>query len=208
MRNDSQIASAGGFNAIGYSQGNLIIRGYIEKYNDPPVNHHLSMFGMGMGVAGFPDCKMEFNVCRELASLLGQIAYAPAIQAHLMQANYYRDPTHIEEFRSGDVGLAQLNNEATDSPSSTLSLAGMTGNLTLVKGLKDIEVQPNDSEWYGYFVDGSQTETSTLQDSEWYTWFGLDSMDSKAQLGFETVDGGHMQFSNSDLTGFVEKYWM
>ena len=26
-----------GFNAIGFSQGNSLIRGYIQKYNDPPV---------------------------------------------------------------------------------------------------------------------------------------------------------------------------
>ncbi|KAH8056190.1 palmitoyl-(protein) hydrolase [Aureococcus anophagefferens] len=28
---------AGGFNAFGFSQGNNVIRGYIIKYNDPPV---------------------------------------------------------------------------------------------------------------------------------------------------------------------------
>lgn len=43
VRNDSTIMAAGAFNAIGYSQGNLIIRGYIEKYNDPVVNHHMAM---------------------------------------------------------------------------------------------------------------------------------------------------------------------
>ena len=28
---------AGGFDAVGFSQGNIIIRGYVEKYNSPPV---------------------------------------------------------------------------------------------------------------------------------------------------------------------------
>jgi len=37
------------FNVIGYSQGNLIIRAYIEKYNDPPVESFISMHGPMMG---------------------------------------------------------------------------------------------------------------------------------------------------------------
>ena len=33
------------------------------------------------------------------------------IQAHLMQANYFRAPTNLDGFRGGDQGIAQLNNE-------------------------------------------------------------------------------------------------
>ena len=108
LKNDTSIQAAGGvFNAIGYSQGNLIIRGYVERYSGrdgyPTAHHHMSMFGMGMGVAGFPNCDVQtYQVCRELASLLGSLAYYPAVQDHLMQANYYRDPMHIPEFQAGD----------------------------------------------------------------------------------------------------------
>ena len=34
-----------GFNAVGYSQGNLVIRGYVERYNSPPVLNFISMHG-------------------------------------------------------------------------------------------------------------------------------------------------------------------
>ena len=87
LKNDSSIAAAGGvFNAIGYSQGNVIIRGYAELYAGkegyPKLNHHLSMFGMPMGVAGFHGCNMtQSNFCRELADLLGEAAYAPLVSA-------------------------------------------------------------------------------------------------------------------------------
>merc|ERR1712159_499658 len=43
-----------GFNAIGFSQGNSLIRGYIQKYNDPPINYALHVHGTVSGVAGFP----------------------------------------------------------------------------------------------------------------------------------------------------------
>jgi len=206
IRNNSDIQAAGSFNAIGYSQGNLIIRGYIEKYNDPPVNHHMSMFGMGMGVAGFPGCNMQYDFCKSLDSLLGQFAYLPVVQNHLMQANYYRDPTHMDGYRAGNQGLAQLNNEA-DNQQDMYSLTGMTGNLTLVKGLQDTTVQPNDSEWYAYFSEGSQSDVVNMTDAEWYSWFGLDKMDAAGQLGFEWIDGKHMQFTTEELTDLVLKYW-
>ena len=64
----------------------MILRGYAEVYAGrdgyPAMNHHLSMFGMPMGVAGFPGCNMtQSNFCRELADLLGEAAYAPLVSA-------------------------------------------------------------------------------------------------------------------------------
>lgn len=52
---------------------------------------------------------------------------------------------HIDSYRAGDVGLAELNNEVVTDESSTpptgsLTLSAMTGNLTLVKGLEDTTV--------------------------------------------------------------------
>ena len=38
-----------GFHAIGFSQGNNVIRGYIARYNDPPVNSFLSVNGVNAG---------------------------------------------------------------------------------------------------------------------------------------------------------------
>merc|ERR1712112_599337 len=46
---------SGGFNAVGMSQGNLLIRAYIEMYNDPPVHTFISMVGPHDGVADCPD---------------------------------------------------------------------------------------------------------------------------------------------------------
>jgi len=47
---------ANGFHCVGFSQGNMLCRGYIHKYNDPPVSTWLSVHGTVMGVAGFPHC--------------------------------------------------------------------------------------------------------------------------------------------------------
>merc|ERR1712078_147681 len=58
---------ANGFNAVGFSQGNSVIRGYIQKYNDPPVNTFLSVHGTVVGVASFPKCNpsgLLGTICR------------------------------------------------------------------------------------------------------------------------------------------------
>lgn len=85
-----------GFHAFGLSQGNNIIRGYIQKYNDPPVHTFLSICGINAGVAAFPHCApgtpVVGRVCLTLAETLGSLAYDPLVQRFLFQANYYRDP--------------------------------------------------------------------------------------------------------------------
>merc|ERR1711907_286113 len=89
---------SGGINAIGFSQGNSLCRGYIQKYNDPPVSTFLSIHGTVSGVAGFPNCNPEGllgPVCKELSHLLGDLAYTKLAQNALFQADYFRDPMRV-----------------------------------------------------------------------------------------------------------------
>jgi palmitoyl-protein thioesterase len=58
-------------------QGNSLCRGYIQKYNDPPVANFLSVHGTVSGVAGFPNCDPQGllgPVCKQLADLCGDLA--------------------------------------------------------------------------------------------------------------------------------------
>jgi palmitoyl-protein thioesterase len=48
VKADSKLAD--GFYAIGLSQGNNVIRGYIAKHNDPPVKRFISINGVNAGV--------------------------------------------------------------------------------------------------------------------------------------------------------------
>merc|ERR1712232_1386533 len=84
----------GGFNAIGFSQGNSLIRGYIHKYNNPPVNAFISVHGTVMGVAAFPNCFQQEKplgmICKAFAEVLGDLAYNGIVQGILFQADYYR----------------------------------------------------------------------------------------------------------------------
>lgn len=62
VRADKHLAN--GFNCVGLSQGNNLCRGYIQRYNDPPVHTHLSIHGPVVGVAALPSCQERDDVCQ------------------------------------------------------------------------------------------------------------------------------------------------
>lgn len=207
VRGDANLAK--GFNAVGYSQGNLLIRGYIEKYNDPPVFNFISMHGPLSGVGSFPGCPVEKNFCKLFAELLGALAYYPFVQEHLAQANYFRDPYKIDKYLAGDWFLADINNEQTVVPSYNERWASLN-SVCLVKALGDTVVVPNDSEWFGFFKDGTFEEVWDTKEAPWYVndSFGLKTLDTAGKLFFNTTEGNHLDFETDYLLDLVGTYFV
>lgn len=205
---------AKGFNAVGYSQGNLVIRGYIEKYNNPPVLNFISMHGPLAGVGGFPGCAITQKFCLIFAEILGSLAYYPAIQNHLAQANYFRDPMKIPAYLAGDRFLADINNEKPDLVPSTAEVYKSNWNslhsVCLVKALGDSVVIPNDSEWFGFFKDGSFKEIWAFDEAPWYQadTFGLKTLHSNGKVFFNTTDGDHLDFETDFLLDLIGLYFV
>lgn len=206
---------ANGFNAVGFSQGNTIIRGYIHRHNDPPVKNFVSMHGVLMGVAGLPQCPMETPVigmfCRtvdKMVSLFG--VYSSYVQNHLAQANYYRDATALERYRADGHYLPNINNEVPgkSNPAYTANFVSLE-KLVLVMAEGDTMVHPKESEHFGYFKDGSATELVSMQDAPWYTedWFGLKTLDAAKKIDTYSTPGNHLRFTEAFLVEMVQKYF-
>mmetsp|Transcript_13607 Transcript_13607/g.30192 ORF Transcript_13607/g.30192 Transcript_13607/m.30192 type:complete len:346 (-) Transcript_13607:71-1108(-) len=205
----------GGFNAVGFSQGNSLIRGYIQKYNDPPVNAFLSVHGTVMGVAAFPSCFEQEKplglICKGLAEVLGDLAYNPLSQGVLFQADYYRDPALAES--KGYLRWSQLaawNNENPATVNSThKENFGKTKRFAMVKALKDSMVYPNEAEWWGQMDDGAYGKALEMKDTKWYKedLFGLKTADEAGRIHFETTPGDHLQFTDKELYGWVAQYF-
>jgi palmitoyl-protein thioesterase len=110
-------ALARGFNLIGHSQGGLIGRAYIHRFNDPPVYNFVSWVGPMAGVYGVPD----FNalcpdvVCpwlNELFDLLMQPDGAARVEQDLLTfAAYWRSPLNYSSYLRHNEFLADINNE-------------------------------------------------------------------------------------------------
>merc|ERR1740130_843768 len=117
IKNDPKLAN--GFNCVGFSQGNSLCRGYIQKYNNPPANAFLSVHGTVMGVSAFPSCFKQGKslglVCKALAEVLGDLAYSKLVQGILFQADYYRHNVGPKATRYlKNSQLAAMNNENPD----------------------------------------------------------------------------------------------
>jgi palmitoyl-protein thioesterase len=203
---------AGGFNAAGFSQGNSLIRGYIHKYNNPPVKSFLSVHGTVMGVGGVPQCNpsgLLSPVCATLAKLCGTFGYTKLIQNHLFQADYFRDPTKLGKESYKNSQLAVINNEGDTPNPDYKTNFGKTEQFVMVKALKDTMVFPNEGEHWGTFADNSFKNVLTMKQTSVYQSdsFGLKTADEAGKINFETTPGNHLQFSEQDLFGWIAKYW-
>ena len=146
---------AGGFNAFGLSQGNNLIRGYIQKYNGvegyPTAHTFMSICGINAGVGAFPNCNPEGKViggiCEGITEVLGDLAYNSFVQNILFQANYFRDPskTSSDKYKKYSQ-LAQWENEGDDVDESRNEKFAMTEKYVWVLGTEDTVVWPREGE--------------------------------------------------------------
>lgn len=203
---------ANGFNAAGFSQGNSLIRGYIHKYNNPPVKSFLSVHGTVMGVGGVPQCNpsgLLSPVCATLAKLCGTFGYTKLVQNHLFQADYFRDPTKLTKESYKNSQLAVINNEGDTPNPDYKTNFGKTEQFVMVKALKDTMVFPNEGEHWGTFADNSFKNVVTMKETSVYKSdsFGLKTADEAGKINFETTAGNHLQFTETELFGWIAKYW-
>jgi len=207
---------ANGFDAFGLSQGNNVIRGYITKYNDPPVRNFMSICGINAGVGAFPQCNPQWplvgTVCKALTEVLGALAYNPLSQGILFQADYFRDPSRVgSSSYLAHSQLARWNNEGKPSASYKANWA-KTDKFIWVKGTEDTVVWPREGEWWGAMstVKGEEFKTvNTMKDTRWYKedLFGLKTADDAGKNFFESFAGEHIQFTETELFGWLDKYF-
>jgi len=207
IRKDSRLA--GGFNCVGFSQGNSLCRGYIQKYNNPPVRNFLSVHGTVVGVAGFPNCNpagLLGPVCDVIARVCGDLAYTTATQDLLFQADYFRDPmrVHTDAYKTHSQ-LATWNNEGNSVNATYKANFVSVSKFIMVKALADTMIFPNEGEHWGHFADGSLKTVVPMRETEWYKQdlFGLKTVDEAGKIQFNTTTGNHLQFSRDQLIAWV-----
>lgn len=206
---------AGGFDAFGLSQGNNLIRGYISKYNNPPVRNFMSICGINAGVGAFPECSPGFpivgTVCQVLAEVLGDFAYLELIQNHLFQADYFRDPKKVGgRLYKRNSQLAQLNGEGNTDVATYKANWAKTSKFVWVKGDKDTVVWPREGEWWGAAdPEHPWKKVLHMNETDWYLKdsFGLRAAEEAGKNFFESFDGNHIRFKDEELFGWLAKYF-
>jgi len=197
---------AGGFNAIGFSQGGQFLRAYVERCNSPPVKNLITFGGQHMGVDDFPECvDTNDTICRLAAEAFGLGAYLPEIRHDLVQAQYYRDVMDYTGYLKYNEFLADINNELPTKNATYKANLMSLENLVLIKFEKDTVVVPRDSEWFGYYEIGSLSTILPMEDQTIYKedWIGLQELNKAGNISRIGCPGNHMDFTMEYLTDNV-----
>lgn len=209
VRADSKLR--GGFDAMGLSQGNLVIRGYVERFNDPPVRRFLSVHGPLAGVASLPRCNpdgLAGALCREVTDIVGDVAYSDAVQNLVAQSNYLKVPTELPAYLAHNVFLPTLNNEVPHADAGKYK-ANMESleKLILVMAEDDTMIFPKESEHFGFFADGQFKDVLPVNETKAYKTnaFGIKTLMDAGKVLFRSSKGNHLQFKIEDLNKWLDE---
>lgn len=183
IRADPNLAN--GFNAIGFSQGTLVTRGYIERCNNPPVFNFISWAGPQDGQFGTPYVNIEW-----IDNLLATAPYRPDVQRSFAPAQYWKDPYNLDEYLAKATFLPDLNNEGPTKNMTYRQNILSLKNVVLVYGTTDTVIVPRQSGWFYFYANNSQTKLIPMELQPIYTedLLGLKTLDSSRRL--------HMFYTN------------
>jgi palmitoyl-protein thioesterase len=191
---------ANGFDLIGHSQGGLITRAFIERYNVPRVHNYISLAGPQAGIFGMPDVN---DLCPDvdcpwLVDWMNAIAEGgwseDIFQHDISFAQYWKNPLNYSLYLQTSGFLADANNErAVKNATYKANMLATTGNHTYVMALNDHIVVPKESAWWGFYAIGNDTTLVDMKQTEGYQsdWIGLQSLDQAGRLERIAVNCTH-----------------
>jgi len=209
LAGDNILATAPAVDALGFSQGGLFLRAYIERCNRPPVR---SLVTLGSPHNGVTEVNCRGNlVCQGLYALFKLKPFHARVQRTVVPAQYYRpaeDGGQFEQYLDGSGFLADINNErAAKNEAYAGAIAGLD-NFVMVMFEEDTQIMPKESAWFEE-VDGPDGVHTPLRARQLYRqdWLGLRALDHKGGLHFRKVPGEHMSFTDEFLGGLVEEFF-
>lgn len=106
---------AGGFVGVGFSQGGQFLRAVVQRCQHTlpgPMHTLVTMGSQHQGVMEVPGCwGPSFNttptaLCRAVEGILSHGAYFDWVQRSVVQAQYWKDPYRLEQYRQHSSFLA------------------------------------------------------------------------------------------------------
>uniref|UniRef100_A0A6C0BUY4 Uncharacterized protein n=1 Tax=viral metagenome TaxID=1070528 RepID=A0A6C0BUY4_9ZZZZ len=165
-----------GFDFIGISQGGLIGRGYVLRYNSPPIINLITLVSPHGGVydknLGFIDL------------------YNPIAQSTLSFAGYWRDPTHLVRYQLFSSFLPEANGEKQLKRNKYLQ--ALT-NFAMVFSPNDDIIKPQSSGIFDTF--NADLTILPLENNPIYTedWIGLKTLNETGRLHTHQTNCTHVE---------------
>jgi palmitoyl-protein thioesterase len=197
---------ANGFNLLGYSQGSLVTRGYIERCDvSGLVYNYITLGGIHEGVFSAPYVSF---LPKEIFNVLSDIVYEDWFQhGNYSFAGYWKDPKQYDKYLAKSSFLADINNERdTKNPDYKKRLSSLN-TFVMVDSTHDYIVFPIKSGWFQFFAVGSTSNVVDLKDSDTYKgdWLGLRTLDEAGKLHFYTATCTHPDYPDAPDEDFFRK---
>jgi palmitoyl-protein thioesterase len=156
-----------GVNAIGFSQGGLIVRGYLERCNKPPVKNLVAWVSPQMGVYGVPVVGHISYVNVTLDAIADCCIYDWWAQDLLAFAGYWRDPFALDTYRAKCTFLPDINNDRTNNSIYKQRMLSLQ-NFIMSYSLIDDVLIPRETGWFGTYAPNSDEVIIPLEKSALY----------------------------------------
>eukprot|EP00049_Salpingoeca_infusionum_P001223 m.46356 g.46356 ORF g.46356 m.46356 type:complete len:317 (-) comp10918_c0_seq2:777-1727(-) len=181
-----------GFNLIGFSQGGLIARGYIERCNKFPVINFMSWTSPQGGQFG----GIQDIIAPELYVLFNAAPYSDAFR-NLSLSGYWRDPYRLPEYLEKSSFLADINNEREQKNQQYKNNIMSLKTMMLLYSTLDQVVSPPESAAFAVFQawtgPGSKGVVIPLFERDLYQedWLGLRVLNDTQRLVVAESDCEH-----------------
>lgn len=196
----------GGFDAIGFSQGGLFLRGLLETCQGVKI-HNLITFGLPhMGVMDLPVCNGFF--CKGHGDAMLHRVWSPIVQHSIVPAQYFRNPYDMEKYIKYSNFLPIINNEReSDDNNWRKEKLLLVNKLVIYMFLQDTTVVPKTSAHFGD-IDIETGQVIHLRDTDMYKsdTIGLKTLDERDGIIFKQIDGPHMQIPDAVLSECIDSY--
>jgi palmitoyl-protein thioesterase len=191
---------------MGFSQGGQFLRGYVERFNDPPVRSLITWGSQHNGVADFPACATSDWTCKWAMRLAKSNIWSDWVRKNVIVGQYYRNPSDLETYLEKSEWLADVNNERDDKNKTYADNVKRLGDFVMIMFDNDKTVVP---KYSSLFAEYDEKEILTpLRERQLYKedWLGLKDLDKRGRLVMRVVKGEHMQIKKSTFKEIVKEY--
>ncbi len=171
-----------GFDFIGLSQGGLIGRGYVQKYNHLDNYQIYTLITLVTPHGGVYDKNMGFINF-----------YTHKMQNSLSFSNYWRNPNELIQYLTHSTFLADANNERLNKNETYKKNIMNLENFVMVYSPNDEIIKPPESGIFATY--DKKLHTINLRSTDLYKkdWLGLKYLDDNNKLHFERTNCTHVE---------------
>jgi palmitoyl-protein thioesterase len=188
---------AGGFNSIGVSQGAILMRGYLERCNQPKVKNFISWVSPQMGVYGVPNWGSWEYLNVTLDDIADCCIYDEWAQDVFSFAGYWRDPFALAEYVQRKIFLSDINNEREEkNPIYKQRILDLESFVMSYSTIDEVLI-PRETGWFGAFANNSVASVVPLDEQPMYKydWIGLRTLHETGRLHRFTTSCVHNDYA-------------